>query len=201
MRNERLVLRFGSATHVAKVYLNGKLVVEHKGGFTPFEVEINDLIEAGRNRLTVAVNNIVDESTLPMGDYSETEVEGVGKVVRNIPNFDFFNYAGIHRPVKIYTTPKNYIRDITVVPDIKSENGIVNFQIDKEGLGDVSVSVLDQDGNEVTHAKGVQGRMVIKNPKLWEPLNAYLYTLQVKLINNGEIIDVYHLPFGIRTIE
>lgn len=201
MRNERLVLRFGSATHVAKVYLNGKLVVEHKGGFTPFEVEINDLIEAGRNRLTVAVNNIVDESTLPMGDYSETEVEGVGKVVRNIPNFDFFNYAGIHRPVKIYTTPKNYIRDITVVPDIKSENGIVNFQIDKEGLGDVIVSVLDQDGNEVTHAKGVQGRMVIKNPKLWEPLNAYLYTLQVKLINNGEIIDVYHLPFGIRTVE
>lgn len=201
MRNERLVLRFGSATHVAKVYLNGKLVVEHKGGFTPFEVEINDLIEAGRNRLTVAVNNIVDESTLPMGDYSETEVEGVGKVVRNIPNFDFFNYAGIHRPVKIYTTPKNYIRDITVVPDIKGENGIVNFQIDKEGLGDVIVSVLDQDGNEVTHAKGVQGRMVIKNPKLWEPLNAYLYTLQVKLINNGEIIDVYHLPFGIRTVE
>lgn len=201
MRNERLVLRFGSATHVAKVYLNGKLVVEHKGGFTPFEVEINDLIEAGRNRLTVAVNNIVDESTLPMGDYSETEVEGVGKVVRNIPNFDFFNYAGIHRPVKIYTTPKNYIRDITVVPDIKGENGIVNFQIDKEGLGDVIVSVLDQDGNEVTHAKGVQGRMVIKNPKLWEPLNAYLYTLQVKLINNGEIIDVYRLPFGIRTVE
>ncbi|MGL5244252.1 MAG: sugar-binding domain-containing protein, partial [Sarcina sp.] len=40
--NERVVLRFGSATHHAKVYVNGKLAVEHRGGFLPFEVELND---------------------------------------------------------------------------------------------------------------------------------------------------------------
>ena len=44
LRNERLVLRFGSATHEAWVYLNGKEIAHHKGGFTPFEVEINDFL-------------------------------------------------------------------------------------------------------------------------------------------------------------
>ncbi|MDU1854148.1 MAG: beta galactosidase jelly roll domain-containing protein, partial [Clostridium baratii] len=53
--DERIVLRFGSATHEAKVYLNGKFLVEHKGGFTPFEAEINELLVSGENRLTVAV--------------------------------------------------------------------------------------------------------------------------------------------------
>ena len=107
--NERIVLRFGSVTHEAKVYLNGKLLVEHKGGFTPFEAEINDLLITGDNRLTVAVNNIIDETTLPVGLVKEVEVNGK-KVIKNSVNFDFFNYAGIHRPVKIYTTPKSYRR-------------------------------------------------------------------------------------------
>ena len=114
--NERIVLRFGSVTHEAKVYLNGKFLVEHKGGFTPFEAEINNLLVQGENRLTVAVNNIIDETTLPVGLVKEEEINGE-KVIKNAVNFDFFNYAGIHRPVKIYTTPKNYVEDITIVTD------------------------------------------------------------------------------------
>lgn len=42
LKSQRIVLRFGSATHTAVVYLNGKQIVTHKGGFTPFEVEINE---------------------------------------------------------------------------------------------------------------------------------------------------------------
>ncbi len=91
---------------MAKVYVNGQLVVEHVGGFTPFEAEINSLVRANKNCLTVAVNNIVDETTLPMENYSEMEVPRRGKIFKNSPYFDFFNYAGIHRPVKIYTTPR-----------------------------------------------------------------------------------------------
>ncbi len=104
---QRIVLRFGSVTHAARVYLNGQLVVEHTGGFTPFEAEINAFVNRGKNRLTVAVNNIVDYTTLPVGNYQEEDVPGMGKVVTDTPNFDFFNYAGIQRPVKLYTTPKN----------------------------------------------------------------------------------------------
>src|SRR5579872_2873793 len=46
-----IVLRFGSVTHTAKVYINGKFVTEHQGGFTPFEAEINAYARSGKNRL------------------------------------------------------------------------------------------------------------------------------------------------------
>src|SRR5690625_4124101 len=199
MLDQRIVIRFGSATHYAKVYVNGILVTEHKGGFTPFEAEINDFITSGKNRLTVAVNNIIDESTLPVGNYSEQEVEGLGKVIRNTPNFDFFNYAGIHRPVKIYTTPKTYVEDVTVVTNIDGNDGVVDYSIDVSGQTDqVIVTVIDEVGNAVARTTRKDGSLKIKDVNLWEPLNAYLYTLRIE-INNGT--DIYEQPFGVRTVE
>jgi beta-glucuronidase len=200
--NERIVLRFGSATHTAKVYINGELVVEHKGGFTPFEAELNNFIKQGTNRLTVAVNNIVDESTLPVGKYSEKEVNGVGKVVSNNPNFDFFNYAGLHRPVKIYTTPQTYVNDVTVVTDVKDSVGKVSYQVEVTGEAvNVKVSVLDESGEVVANAEGAEGNIDIADVNLWEPLNSYLYTLKVEVKKGSKIIDVYEQHFGVRTIE
>ncbi|WP_416151712.1 beta-glucuronidase [Salipaludibacillus sp. HK11] len=199
MFEERIVLRFGSATHYAKVYFNGLLVTEHKGGFTPFEVELNEQIKPGKNRLTVAVNNIIDESTLPVGHYKEEVVEGIGKVVRNYPNFDFFNYAGLHRPVKIYTTPKKYITDVNIVTSIDGNNGVVDFQVDvKEQEGKVNVAVINENGQEVANASGSKGSIIIKDVTLWEPLNAYLYTLRIDLDNGN---DIYEQSFGVRTVE
>lgn len=198
LTSERIVLRFGSATHTAKVYVNGELAVEHKGGFLPFETEINGYLKTGSNRLTVAVNNVVDESTLPVGFYTEKEIEGVGKVARNNPNFDFFNYAGLHRPVKIYTTPQTFVQDVTVVPNV---SGSVNYKVETSGEAQVKISVVDEAGAVVANAEGAQGTATIDNVKLWEPLNAYLYTLKVELLKDGQAIDVYEQPFGVRSVE
>ncbi|CAN7387962.1 beta-glucuronidase [Paenibacillus sp. LjRoot153] len=198
---ERNVLRFGSATHLAKVYVNGSLVMEHKGGFTPFEAEINSFLQVGKNRLTVAVNNIVDETTLPMGSYTETELPGGGKVVKNSPYFDFFNYAGIHRPVKIYTTPRSYIKDVAIVTGLNGTTGIVQYEAAIEGQAILQASVVDQLGVTVGELEGVSGSIRIESAKLWEPLAAYLYTLKLELIQDGQVIDVYEQPFGVRTIE
>ena len=201
MMNERIVVRFGAATHYAKVYVNGKFVMEHKGGFTPFEGEINNYIVPGKNRITVAVSNVIDYSTLPVGLYEEKEVEGLGKVVKNSPNFDFFNYAGINRPVKIYTTPKEFIKDITITTDIKDDLGIVNYDIEASLGCEIKISVIDEDGKVVAKVKGEKGKVDIENVILWEPLKAYLYTMKVELLKEGEVIDVYEQPFGVRTVE
>lgn len=203
--NERIVLRFGAVTHFAKVYLNGKLVCEHKGGFLPFEVEINDFVNRGYNLLTVAVDNKVDLSTLPVG--SETSgnmlgggmlpsIEGVTVKKENAPNFDFFNYAGITRPVKVYTTPKSYIKDVTVNPCVNGKNANIEYSVDVVGNYDVSITIYDENRNEVVKATGQNGNVVIENVRLWKPLNAYLYTAKITF---GE--DSYELPFGVRTVE
>nr|WP_145402229.1 beta-glucuronidase [Paenibacillus xylanexedens] len=202
LTGERLVLRFGSVTHAAKVYLNGNFVVEHKGGFLPFEAVINPYLQRGKNRLTVAVHNVVDETTLPVGSVVEKHIAGVGKVVQNLPNFDFFNYAGLHRPVKIYTTPATYIQDVTIVAKL---DGQVDYAIEIEGSAavKVKVKVLDESGAIVAESAGASGLAHIPDVRLWEPLNAYLYTLRIELEteSENETVDVYEQPFGVRSVE
>ena len=200
--DERIVLRFGSATHHAKVYINGKLLVEHKGGFTPFEAELNEFVNIGKNRLTVAVNNILDETTLPVGILQEVKLPNGTTKTKNLVNFDFFNYAGIHRPVKIYTTPKTFIKDVTIVTDFKDSLGYVDYSIDINGSASVLVSVIDEDDNIVAKGVGFKGNLEIPNVRLWEPMNAYLYNLKIDLLDeNNEIIDTYEQPFGVRTVK
>ncbi|MEK4249425.1 beta-glucuronidase [Paenibacillus sp. FSL W7-1287] len=202
LQSERIVLRFGSATHLAKVYLNGTFVLEHKGGFLPFELEVNDFINQHELRITVAVNNIIDETTLPVGIYTEEEYEGIGKVVRNIPNFDFFNYAGLQRPVKLYTTPRSYIQDVVITTDYQGKQGIVNYNVIQVGEdATVKVAIIDEAGNLLASGEGAQGRLELDDVQLWEPLQAYLYTLKVELLQSGGIVDVYEEPFGVRTVE
>jgi len=200
--SERIVLRFGSATHNAKVYVNGALVAEHVGGFTPFEAVINSVLQTGKNRLTVAVNNIVDETTLPMGSYTETVAPGGHKVVKNSPYFDFFNYAGLHRPVKIYTTPQTaYLKDVSIVTELNGSTGIVRYEASIEGQAMIKVTCLDQEGIAVGEGQGESGTIAIDNAKLWEPLSSYLYQLKLELMQDGQVIDVYEQPFGVRTVE
>ena len=66
---QRVVLRFGSVTHTAKVWLNGQLIAQHKGGFTPFEADVTALLRPGETALlTVACDNRENHSTLPVGN-------------------------------------------------------------------------------------------------------------------------------------
>ena len=213
-KGQRLVLRFDAVTHFAKIYLNGVLLTQHKGGFLPFEVDITDKLCAGESaELVVAVDNRINHSTLPVGNEEGTSfmgadnagVPGVEAAKRwrkpqNLPNFDFFNYAGINRPVRIYTTPKAYIKDVTLVTDIRGTDGIVNYQVktsDTDGQ-EVVLQILDANGNEVAQAKGTSGEIVIPDAKLWEPYSGtpYLYTAAVTF---GD--DYYEEPFGVRTVR
>ncbi|MCD7802052.1 MAG: beta-glucuronidase [Clostridiales bacterium] len=206
---ERIVLRFGAVTHTADVYLNGKLLGSHQGGFLPFEFEVNDALAPGENLLTVAVDNRVNYATLPVGNESTvaffgSDNPGIPSIElaktrckpANKPNFDFFNYAGIIRPVYLYTTPKSYIRDITLVPSIDGADGLVDWRVETVGTGSVHVTVLDEGRNVVAEADGAEGQCRIPDAVLWQPGKAYLYTARVTF---GE--DVYEQTFGVRTVE
>ena len=204
LRNERIVLRFGSATHEAWVYLNGKEVTYHKGGYTPFEVEINGFLGEGINRLTVRLSNLLDYTTLPVGNYSETKDEN-GRVIRKVDeNFDFFNYAGLQRPVKIYTTPRDYIEDIIIVPavDLNAKKADVQISVKTAGhFEEVRVTIFDEVGQQVAQTSGTDSNVSIENVQLWQPLNAYLYKAKVEGIKGGETVDVYEESFGVRKVE
>jgi beta-glucuronidase len=99
--DKNIILRFGSATHFAVVWVNGKEIIRHKGGFLPFEVDITNYIDksGSENILTVAVNNELTWQTLPPGE--TVPCDGIPTLKKQDYHFDFFNYAGIHRPVKL----------------------------------------------------------------------------------------------------
>lgn len=211
-KGQRLFLRFDAVTHKARIYLNGRLAMEHKGGFLPFELEVTELAEPGETlRLTVAADNRISRSTLPVGNEDGTaffgsDNPGVPSVEAakrwrkpaNLPNFDFFNYAGINRPVRLYTTPVSCIRDLTLTPSIVGTDGILTYEAQTEGEGDVHVEILDMEGDRVAEAEGASGRITIPAARLWWPWpgTPYLYTARFTF---GE--DIYEETFGIRTVK
>ncbi len=199
LREQRLVLRMAAVTHTGRVYLNGRLVCEHKGGFLPFEAEVGEFLQEGENLLTIAVDNRIDHSTLPVGGENGVSMMGgaptAGKP-RNLPNFDFFNYCGLTRPVKLYTTPKSYIEDISLNTRLEGDDALWEYTVDTVGQGDIQVEVWDESGAKVAGAQGREGVLRVEKAHLWQPLQAYLYEVRVTF---GE--DSYTLPYGIRTVE
>ncbi len=199
------ILHFGSATHHAVVWLNGIRVAEHRGGFTPFEAVIDEAIQPGENRVTVAVSNILDYSTLPIGNYEEREIPGLGTHYSNRPNFDFYNYAGLQRSVVLYTVPRVRISDITVLADYENTAGVVSWDVTVSDSGsieasEITVAVIDESRRVVAGGTGAKGTLRFDSVRLWNPGDAYLYTLRVTLSRRGEILDRYDEQFGVRRV-
>ena len=200
--DEELVLRFGSVTHQAKVYVNGQLLGEHIGGFTPFEVRIPEELTREKELLiSVCANNILDHTTLPVGNYSEEKLPD-GTVKKKVSeNFDFFNYAGIQRPVQLLVLPKARIEDIVVTYDVHENDATVKVVVEHTANGGTAkVTLLDEDGEVV--AKGeAESELEIVNVRRWEVLDAYLYTAKVELFAGEELVDEYEELFGVRTVR
>jgi beta-glucuronidase len=197
---ERIVLRFGAATHRAVVWVGDIKVAEHEGGYTPFEADVTDVVEpGGEARVTVVVNNVLTWQSIPPG-YVEETPDGP----RQRYFHDFFNYAGLHRTVWLYTTPRAHIADITVVTGLDGSAGTVRYEVeayDADGL-ETRVSLRDAGGAEVAGATGNSGELRIEGVHPWRPGEGYLYELTVELWGGGDApLDSYPLAVGVRTVE
>jgi beta-glucuronidase len=197
---ERIVLRFDAATHGAVTWVDSTRVVEHQGGYTPFEADVTDMVEPGvENRITVVVNNVLTWQTIPPGYVIETPDGPRQRLL-----FDFFNYAGLNRTVWLYTTPASYVDDVTVVTGLDGSTGTLRYKIETAGGGDgeVRVALRDAEGTEVARATGGSGELTVEDAHPWRPGEGYLYELTVELWGDGDApVDVYPLPVGIRTVE
>lgn len=195
---ERVLLRFDAATHAARVYVDDVLVGGHVGGYTPFEIDITDAAPAGSEvRLTVAVDNQLTNVTIPPGSVTETHD---GRRQQQYLH-DFYNYAGLARSVWLHSTPTTRIEDITIITDVSGGDGIVRYDVESSGSADVRVRVLDTHGNAVAEAAVATGEISIPAVTLWQPGAAYLYDLEVELVDGDTVVDSYTQTFGVRTVE
>lgn len=199
---DRYLVRAEAATHKGRIYVDDQLLVEHSGGYTPFEADITDLVAAGgKFRLTIAVNNELSYETLPPG--MVTVSEATGKKTQTYMH-DFFNYAGLARSVWLYSIPQRHITDVTIVTDVEDTTGLIhyNVQVNDNSTGQVNVSIVDEDGVVVSNSTGTQGTAEIASVQLWQPGAAYLYQVEVSIVGSDDkVLDTYSVAAGVRTVE
>jgi len=207
--DKQIRLRVGAANHQAVVYLNGTEIGSHHGGFLPFELDLAPALRrGGRNRLTIAVDNRLHYDSLPHGevrvhDDPADRMHPVGHTVQEI-HFDFANYSGLHRPVRLLVLPQNLIEDIRITTDLRDGKGIVTYAVETGGADATAWRVVlrDRDGNQVASADGASGELRVEAPRPWSPADPHLYELEVSLEDSdGSLLDRYRERVGIRSVE
>lgn len=203
---ERIVLRFDSATHRATVWVDDQEVVSHEGGYLPFEADVTDLVTPGEPaRITALVDNRLHWETIPPGFVQETDHGPRQKYMH-----DFFNYAGIHRPVYLYTTPKSYVADVTVTANVDGDPkaakvpATVHYAVEIGGENrgaTVRVRLMAPDGTEAATGEGTEGELTVDDAQLWQPGAGGLYNLVVEILDDDKIVDQYPVRVGIRSLQ
>ena len=191
----RIVLRCDGATHHGTVWADDVQVAEHAGGYTPFEADLTGRVRCGeRLRVTVRVGNELTMATIPPGVISRT---AAGRRTQRYFH-DFFNYAGLHRPVWLYSTPRSHVAGVSVSTafDPGTGAGSVTYRADVAGPGATTARLCDAAGEVVAAAQGPGGVLAVPGARPWGPPDPYLYRLEV---GHGE--DEYWLPVGIRSVR
>ena len=198
MKGKKVFIRFGAATHRAEVFLNGRKVAQHEGGFLPFLADITDSSDYGRvNRLVVKVNNELTETNIPCG--MNITLSNGRKM--NKPYFDFFNYSGLQRSVYLMAVPEGGISDIDFSFSVAASSADIAYAIKTGESGSILLELFDEDGVLAASAEGKDGVIHLENPHLWNVRDAYLYEAVITQKENGEIVDTYSIPVGIREVR
>ena len=178
----RLFLHFGAANYKTRVWLNGKELGEHIGGFTPFDFEIKDELSAGENSLVVEVNN-------------QRLVDGVPTL-----STDWWNYGGITRDVDLVEVPDTFVQDYFVQLAKGSSDQVAGWVrlSGAESAQTVTVEIpeINLKKSVTTDASGYAELHFSVKIKLWTPEDPKLYRV---VISAGS--DKVEDEIGFRTIE
>jgi beta-glucuronidase len=198
-KGERIFIRVGSANYYGTVYVNGEQVGAHEGGHLPFAFEISNLIKWGEeNVIAISVENHLRPTRVPAGNMA-TALGPFASFPRT--TFDFFPFAGLHRPVVLYTVPQHHIEDVTVVTGITGADGTVKVTVRlNEAVTAQGSATLTGGAKPLTawlsFEDGVaEARLTVANARLWSDKDPYLYDLTIQTDS-----DRYTLQVGIRTI-
>lgn len=199
---KRIFLEFDGVMLVATVYVNGKKVGEHKGGFTPFRFDITDKVGFGQ-RNTIAVK--VDSRERP-------DVPPFGGTV------DYLTFGGIYREVRLIITDTLYIEDIfPFCVDVLSPhrrlvcNYVIRNEMGKSRSFNIRFSLKDWEGlslaEVMTDKIALEGNATLHSSieltdlasvRLWDIEEPWLYKVELSIFENERCIDSVEKSFGFR---
>ena len=190
MEDYRTLLYFGAVNYDCLVWVNGQKAGHQVGGLTPFNYDVSDLLKEGENTIIVKVDN-------------KRHAEDVPTII-----FDWWNYGGITRDVRLVKVPKVYLEDYNLQLSRKEEGGKMkeitfSAKLNKAEAGHLvtlSIPELKLKKQFTTDASGTvqitKFNVQSSKLKVWSPENPKLYQVEITLDNSTITDDI-----GFRTIE
>lgn len=219
--NSQCWLEFEGAMQLADVWLNGKHIMQHAGGYTPFVMDVTGLLKpGGENEVLVRLDNR-DNPLIPPG--------------KPLNTLDFCYFGGLYRDVNLIVKPFVYITDpilaerqaggglFITYPEVSEKEAQIRIQteIGNKEKGEKSVSVKQMlfewskkkgKGKKVketiehcrlytAETRELVQLMTLESPRLWFPDAPNLYVLCTEIIENGKVLDREETRIGIRKLE
>ncbi len=193
-QGKRTVLHFGAVDFESEVFVNGKSVGTHRGGYLPFSYDVTPyLTGSGPQELIVRVFDPTDDAGEPRGKQSIRP----GGIM-------YTPTTGIWQTVWLEPVSPISIKDLKIVPNIDTQTVSVTVNPSATSKNTKAVVTVLASGKVVRTVSGAPGKPLsipVPNPTLWSPTHPYLYTLSVKMVQNGVATDVVHSYFGMRKIS
>ncbi len=191
---ERWILQFGAVDWHCVVWVNDKLVGEHKGGYDPFSFDITDVLnKRGKQNLTLRV-----------WDPTNDGIQARGKQLIEPRGIWYTPVSGIWQTVWLENVPVNHITDLVVIPDVDGEQLQMEVSLNNPSLaGRLNIRVFDQ-GDLVVEKNldpGQKTMIPLPDANLWSPASPHLYDLDISLLKGNDTLDRVQSYFGMRKVE
>ncbi len=189
---DRVLLHFGAVDYECEVWLNGRRVGGHRGGYLPFSFDITAALTDGENELLVSVWDPTDAGLQQRGKQS-LKPQGIW----------YSAVSGIWQTVWLEGVPEVSIQSLRPTPNLNNASLSLEVQLrGATGLEGLQVeAVAYSGGRQIARAAGVaQSRLelTIPKPRLWSPQDPHLYDLQVRLVREGQTLDQVGSYFALR---
>ena len=192
---ERLLLHLGAVDYEATLWLNGRELGSHRGGYTPFSFDITEVVRDGDNTLLVRVIDTLSPDQPRGKQYWRETPAGIW----------YDRTTGIWQTVWLETVPATHIRRLRLTPDLPGGMLQVEAEIDGDAGSFALQAVALDIGQEVARAESGRGEhtlvLRIPEPRPWSPESPHLYDLQVSLLAGEQVIDRVDSYFGLRSVE
>ena len=176
---DKVILHFGAVDQIAELFINGKFVLKHVGGFLPFSCDIKPYLESNRVEIILRVQ-----------DTTNSSFHSSGKQALNPGGIWYKPQSGIYMPVWMESVKEGFIEKIKITPDIDKK--YVNLRF----ISSEKTAKLELNGRILEVKANFDNIVEIPDIKLWSPENPYLY--EFKLSNEVDEISSY---FAMRKIS
>ena len=206
VENKRVFIEFQGSNSITDVYLNGKHMGQHRGGYSTFRFDVTDAaIFGGMNLLSVKVDNTVVDDVYPlMADFTFYGgiYRDVSIIITNSVHFDLLDFGsqGVYIIQDDVNDEKAELRVKSKLKNDTEEDKKVRILID----------ILDAKGNKAAYgikeivlpagkSSEVEVPVIIEYPILWNGLeNPHMYTSNISIMSFNDTIDALSIPFGAR---